>query len=334
MMNNLAWGNLRNKLWSALGPLLALVVVVAVFALANQMQPGGGTFLRYRNFQSITNETAQLTVAALGMTLIIIAGGIDLSAGSIIALSSMVLALALQRDWPPSVAIAAAVLTGGLAGAGNGLLVSALRIVPFIVTLGTMTLYLGISKLLVPEGASEVLPGVEQVPAAFADFVATEPPAGWPISPSVCGAVLLAVLIGTLMRFTVLGRYIYAIGSNEPASILSGVPVPFWKILIYALGGMCFGLAGVYLFAEFGKGIPTAGQGMELAIITAVVVGGTSLSGGRGTVLGTVCGAAIMAVVGSGCVQLGLENRLRDIISGGIVIGAVAVDQWRSRWRG
>jgi ribose transport system permease protein len=266
------------------------------------------------------------------MTLIIVAGGIDLSAGSIIALSAMLCALALKHDWPPIVAILAAVLGGGIAGACNGLLVSTLRIVPFIVTLGTMTLYLGINKLLVPEGASEVLPGFEQVPVAFADFVATEPPPGWPLSPSVGLAALLAGSIALLLRYTILGRYIYAIGSNEQAATLSGVRVGYWKVIIYALGGMCFGLAGVYLFAEFGKGIPTAGQGMELTIITAVVVGGASLSGGRGTVLGTICGAAIMAVVSSGCVQLGLENRLRDIISGAIVICAVAVDQLRSRW--
>jgi ribose transport system permease protein len=304
---------------------------VLVFAAADTWQTDGGTFLTVRNFRAIAAQNAVVAVAALGMTLVIIAGGIDLSAGTAVALSSTVLAWALKEDVTPLLAVALAVGTGSLCGLLNGTLISLLRVVPFIVTLGTMTLFLGVAKIVANE--TTVRPDrATQVPEWLVDFLSIRTKALWAGLPAgVWLALVLAVVLACVLRYTVFGRYVFALGSNEATARLCGINVPANKIAVYALAGFFVGIAGLYQFALLSTGSPTSGIGMELKIIAAVVIGGGSLSGGRGSVLGTLTGVAIMSVIASGCTQLGLSDPVQDIILGVIIVAAVAIDQLRQR---
>lgn len=311
-----------------LAPLLALVVVIGLFAGADQLQTEVGGFASARNARVILVQTATVAVAALGMTMVIISGGIDLSAGTALALSATVLAVCLRDGWPAAGAVMAAVVTGMVCGLINGLLISYRRIVPFIVTLGTMTIYLGAAKLLADE--TTVRPAQDQIPHWVRDFVSVRPEALWLGLPSGVWLVLcLAVLLSAVLHFTVFGRYVFALGSNEQTARLCGVNVPLVKSCIYALAGFFVGVGGIYQFARLSCGNPTSGIGLELRVIAAVVIGGGSLSGGQGSVLGTLTGAAIMGVIASGCTLLGLSNPVQDVLLGVIIVLAVSIDQMR-----
>ena len=303
-------------------------------------------FLSTRNFQNISVQTATIAVAALGMTLIIIAGGIDLSAGTALALVATVVAMLLRDDYfgiaailglpawigAPTIvflSLTTGILTGVAAGWINGTLISVLRVVPFIVTLGTMTAYLGLAKWLARE--TTVRPDVNtQVPDWIPAMVRPLPSFEWPFVPTgVWLLLVLAIGLAVVLRFSVFGRYVFALGSNEATARLCGINVPRVKIWVYALSGFFVGVAGLLQFARLTSGNPTSGTGMELRIIAAVVIGGGSLSGGRGSVLGTLAGAAIMMVINNGCTMLGLSNSIQDIILGVIIVAAVTLDQWR-----
>ena len=330
-------------LGSTLGSLLALGVVIAFFAAAEAWQSGSNNFLTGRNVRTIAVQTSTVAVAALGMTVIIIAGGIDLSAGTALALSATVLAYALRENYGTAAALALGLGAGCAAGLVNGILVSALRVVPFIVTLGTMTIWLGVAKIIAAETTVRPLP--EQVPAWLPAMVATIPSPEWLLdlrfgdralripnfATGVWVALLLAFALSCILRYTVFGRYVFALGSNEATARLCGVNVPLVKVAVYTLAGLFVGIAGMYQFARLSSGNPTSGVGMELRIIAAVVIGGGSLNGGQGSVLGTLTGAAIMAVIASGCTLLGVSNPIQDIIIGAIIIAAVTLDQLRQR---
>lgn len=318
-------------LGSALGPFLALGLVVLFFAVSDRFHEGGGNFTTARNFSTISVQMARVAVAALGMTLVIIAGGIDLSVGSGVALCATVLAVFLKENWHPALAVAICLATGCLAGFVNGALVSTLRVVPFIVTLGTMTAYLGVAKLIASE--TTVRPDItRQVPEWLKDLLSTRQGAlWWGLPTGVWLTIVLAFALAAMLRYSVFGRYVYALGSNEATARLCGINVWANKIAVYTLAGMFVGIAGVYQFSRLSSGNPTSGVGLELKVIAAVVIGGGSLSGGRGTVLGTLTGAAIMAVIESGCTQLGYVNPVQDIILGVIIIAAVTLDQLRQR---
>jgi len=320
-----------NLLGSTLGPFLALALVFAFFAAADKFKNERGNFLSARNLQTILAQTAMVAVAALGMTVIIISGGIDLSAGTALALAATVLAWCLKNDTPYTLAIAAGLGTGCLTGLVNGILVSSLRVVPFIVTLGTMTIYLGIAKFIAKE--TTIRPEVSrQVPVWLQDLLSIQRDTLWLGLPSgVWLTLLLAGLLSVVLRQTVFGRHVYALGSNESTARLCGINVWANKIALYALAGFFVGVAGMLQFSRLSSGNPTSGTGMELRIIAAVVIGGASLSGGRGTVLGTLTGAAIMEVIRSGCTQLGYDNPVQDIILGVIIVAAVTLDQIRQR---
>ena len=320
-----------NLLGGTLGQFLALAVVVAFFAAADAMQSRGGNFLSKRNVRTIAVQTATVGAAALGMTVAIITGGIDLSAGTALALAATVLALCLKHDMPVSVAVAMCLATGCAAGFVNGLLISSLRVVPFIVTLGTMTVYLGVAKKIADE--TTVRPDVSsQVPQWLQDLLSTKEEALWLGVPmGVWLTLFLALVLSTVLRQTVFGRYVYALGSNESTARLCGINVWANKIALYTLAGSFVGVAGMFQFSRLSSGNPTSGLGMELRIIAAVVIGGGSLNGGRGNVLGTLAGAAIMGVIASGCTQLGLNNPVQDVILGVIIVAAVTLDQLRQR---
>jgi ribose transport system permease protein len=322
------------KVWSLLasqfGPLLALVVVFCFFAVVDAFQPGGGRFLSLRNLQAMLISSAPVVTAALGMTVIIIAGGIDLSAGTAVALSATVLAWVLIQGGSITLALASCLVTGCAAGAVNGIMVSALRVAPFIVTLGTMTAYLGAAKLVADE--TTVRPPLDTVPAWMNGLAMPSPDPAWLlVAPGVWLMLILAAIVSVILRYTVFGRHVFALGSNEQTARLCGLNVPALKIAIYTVSGLFIGLAGVYQFAKLKVGSPVSGVGLELKVIAAVVIGGASLSGGRGTVLGTLAGALLMQTIVSGSTQLGLSNPVQDIILGIIIVAAVTLDQIRQR---
>ncbi|HEY2841760.1 MAG TPA: ABC transporter permease [Pirellulales bacterium] len=335
------WKRRATAIAGALGPLLALGLVIAVFALADwklSTPQRPAVFLSANNIRNIAATASTFAVAALGMTVIIIAGGIDLSAGNAIALAATVLAWSLEHGYSAPVAVLAGGLTGCLAGAINGVLISSLRVVPFIITLGTMTIYLGIAKLLANN--TNIRPPMGSVPHWLDRLVYPQPETPWIIESlgvpnfalGVWIAVGLAIVLAAVLRQTVFGRYVFALGSNELTARLCGVNVPWMKIAVYTLGGVFVGIAGVYQFSRLSGGTPTAGIGMELKVIAAVVIGGGSLNGGRGSVLGTMAGAVMMAAIASGCTILELSNPFQDILIGLIIITAVTVDQLR-QWR-
>lgn len=315
---------------TALGPFLALVFVVGLFTVADNLQTDGGRFATLRNAQTILVQSATVAVAALGMTMIIIAGGIDLSAGTTMALSATVMAWFLRESYSPATAVSAGIVTGCLAGFVNGTLISLLRVVPFIVTLGTMTIFLGLAKKLSDNTMVRPLPA--QVPEWMHSFLNPRVDPAWLIlPPGVWLMLVLAVAVAIVLRYSVFGRHLFAVGSNEATARLCGINVPLTRILVYTSAGFFVGMAGFYQFARLTIGDPTSGTGKELPVIAAVVIGGGSLSGGRGSILGTLTGTLIMQVISSGCTALKYSNATQEIIIGLIIVGAVTIDQFRQR---
>ncbi len=310
--------------WLALrlGPLLGLIAVYILFSLI-----GPESFSTFQNLETIARQTAIVGTAALGMTMIIIAGGIDLSAGSMIALVTVVIAASLQAGIPPLWAAILGVLAAAFGGFVNGFLITRLRVVPFIVTLGTLLLFRGAAKGIAHEQK------IDAQLTWLKDLLAALPVgAGWRIFPTgVWIMLLLAVAVAAVLRYTRLGRHVIAVGSNEQTARLCGVPVERIKILVYTLGGAFAGMAGVFQFSRLTVGDPTVAMGAELDVIAAVVIGGGSLSGGEGSVLGTIVGAVIMTVIRSGCSQMGLPNWVQEIVTGSIIVIAVALDRLRHR---
>jgi len=319
--------------------LLALLVVVVVFGIADWTQDFEGRFLTSGSARLVGLQSVKVGIAALGMTLIIISGGIDLSAGTAAALSGCAAALTLDQGWGIAAAFGIAIATGVGCGMLNGSLISLLRLVPFIITLGTMTIFMGLGKTIAEDGGT-ITPPIDTIPSWMQSMVTQFPQPAWiayPVIPNFCWGVWLmlglAAVVALILHRTVLGRAIFAIGSSEATARLCGVPVVRTKLLVYSIAGALVGLAGMVDLARMGKGDASAGLGLELEIIAAVVIGGGSLSGGRGSVVGTLCGVLIMGVINHGCTALGLENQVENILLGVIIIAAVYVDRVRSKDR-
>ena len=312
---------LRLHVAQIVGPLVGLIGVGALFAI---LEPD--TFLSAYNFQTIAAQTVIVGFGAIGMTFVIVSGGIDLSVGSVIALASVVTALALRYQWPPAAAAAAGVGTGVVAGLVNGALVTRLRVVPFIVTLGTMGIGRGLAKYLADEQKIDA-------PAAWlATIMAKSPTPAWlMVAPGTWFMFGLALLMGFVLARTVFGVHTYAIGSSEATARLCGVRVPRVKLTIYILSGLFAGLAGVMQYARLTVGDPTTAVGKELDVIAAVVIGGASLSGGVGGIGGSLVGAFLMSVLANGCTLTGVPNYVQEILIGVIIIVAVALDRLRHR---
>jgi ribose transport system permease protein len=303
------------------GPLLGLLFVCAVFAVLI-----GPQFFRPVNLELIARQTAIVCTAALGMTMVIVAAGIDLSVGSIVALSTVVVALLLKRDVSPLAAALGGVAASAACGVASGVLITRLRVVPFIVTLGMMLLVRGAAKGLADERR------IEAPVTWLNDLLRTvERGHGLLLPPGIWILFALALLVAGVLRYTVFGRHLFAIGSSERTARLCGVRVERTKVAVYTISAALAGLAGVMQFAKLSVGDPTVAVGLELDVIAAVIIGGGSLTGGVGTVLGTMIGATIMSIVAIGCSQYGLANWVQQIVTGTIIVLAVALDRWRQR---
>jgi ribose transport system permease protein len=320
------WGEWLNRL----GPLLGLMLVVGIFAAMVPIGWMPESFLTQRNFETVLRHTTIVGIAALGMTLVIISGGIDLSVGSTIALATVVIAVLLDRfGFGPAAAALGGIAVGALCGLINGVLITRLKVVPFIVTLGMMQLVRGVGKWIAREQRIDA-------PATWLnDLVATLPAEQrWMLlPPGVWLLVVLALLVAALLRYTTLGRHTVAIGSNEQTARLCGVRVNAVKVTVYTLAAALAGLAGVMQFSRLTVGDPSVAVGLELEVIAAVVIGGGSLSGGEGSVGGTLIGALIMTVIRTGCSQMGLPTFVQEIVTGVIIVLAVALDRLRQRRR-
>ncbi|MEZ5364499.1 MAG: ABC transporter permease [Bryobacterales bacterium] len=303
----------------SLGPLLGLILVYLFFCLW-----AGDSFYSGFNRVTVLTQSVIVVCGALGMTLIIVSGGIDLSVGSQIALSTVVIAKALESGASPGVAVVGGVLTGAVCGLVNGLLITRLKLVPFIITLGTLLIFRGAATGMANEQKIDApLTWLNSLLSKFPD------PPWLLVAPGVWIALVLSVLTAFALRNTVLGRHMFAIGSNENTARICGVRVERTKLWIYTLGGLLTGVSGVMQFSRLTVGDPTAARGMELDIIAAVVIGGGSLSGGEGSVLGSVAGAMLMAVIRNGLSMKGVPNYVQDILTGAIIVAAVAIDRWR-----
>jgi ribose transport system permease protein len=311
---------LRHRLFS-LGPFVGLVLVIVFFAVASGAPE---RYLSGHNLRVVLAQTVIVAVGAIGMTLVIVAGGIDLSVGSVIALTGVVCAIGLRDSWPPLAAVMAAVLVGALVGLVNALAITRLKVVPFIATLGMLGIARGAAKWLA--GQSTV-----DAPASWVNELAvTVPPRGWMlVAPGVWVALLLAVVMAFVLRRTVFGRRVFALGSNEAAARACGIAVERLKLAIYSVAGLFFGLAGVMQMSRLRQGDPTVAIGTELDVIAAVVIGGGSLSGGEGSILGSMVGALVMAFLRNGSQQMGWPTYVQEILIGVIIVAAVAVDRWR-----
>jgi ribose transport system permease protein len=306
-----------------LGPFIGLSLVLVIFASMPEIQD---RFLRIANLKSVAAQSVIVALGALGMTLIIISGGIDLSAASNIALASVTTAYAINAGVPLAWAIVIGILTGGLVGLVNGLLITTLRLVPFIVTLGMLGIARGVAKWIAKN---------QKIDAPLSwinDLMSTTPRPPWLLlAPGVWVFLLLAVLMAVVLRYTVFGRHVFAIGSNEATARLCGIRINRTKIFIYSLAGVFCGLSGVMQFSRLTVGDPTVAVGLELDIIAAVVIGGGSLSGGSGSILGSMIGVFIMAFLRNGSNMMGWPNYIQEIIIGAIIVIAVALDQIRHR---
>ena len=310
------------RVLNAVGPFFGLLLVLGLFSLSTEVRPylfTGG------NCKIILIQTVIVAIGALGMTMIIVSGGIDLSVGSVVALSSVLGATLLVKGCSPLTTALLTTLAGGVIGLLNGLVIAGFRMMPFIVTLGMMGVVRGVAKWLAGNQTVNNPPGTP-----INDLMARVSPTSLiPLPPGVWIAVTLAIIVSLFMRRTVFGRYIFAIGSNEATARLCGIRVPLQKVLIYSLAGLFFGLAGLMQLSRLTQGDPTVAIGLELDIIAAVVIGGASLSGGSGSVLGSMIGALIMAVLRNGSNQMGWQNFTQEIIIGIVIIMAVGLDMLR-----
>jgi ribose transport system permease protein len=358
------------NLLGKLGPLIGLVFVWGLFATLK-----GHAFMTWDNQRLMLLQTAVVGTAALGATLIIISGGIDLSVGSTIALGTVVVALLLKAGATPAWAALGGLGTGLICGAAIGSIVIGHVGRVAAILLAVMTVVWTHGKLPVG-GALAAAAGVFVVLWAFNRFVLKRVPLapfivtlgmwgalrgtakglgdnqlvypadiGWlgglmrvapeglasVLPPGVWVLIVLALLAAGLLRYTRFGRHIFAVGSNEQTARLCGVHVERTKLLVYMVGVGCAGIAALLQFAYLSVGDPTTAEGYELKVIAAVVIGGASLSGGEGSILGTLVGALIMTVVDNGCAMLGLDNWVQEIVTGAIIVAAVILDRLRQR---
>jgi ribose transport system permease protein len=305
---------------------LAFASLLVIFGFFSIMSP---VFFSYGNVTNILFSTVVIGLLALGTTFVIITGGIDLSIGTGMALCAVISGvLIVNLGLPMPLGVLGAILFGGLIGLVNGLNVAVLGLPPFIATLAMMLVAQGLALVL----SNRAPIYFDQTPAYIDLSIGSLiPGANFPNAVLIFAAA--AVIAGVLLNKTVLGRYTYSIGSNEEATALSGIDVRRWKIVIYTLAGLFIGLAGVMISARLGSAQPATGMGYELQAIAAVVIGGTSLSGGKGSIVGTVIGALIISVLNNGLQIMSIPQEWQNVILGVVILLAVYADMARKRAR-
>jgi fructose transport system permease protein len=303
-----------------LGPLMALVLLCVFFALATEQ------FLAANNFSLIVQQVMVIGTLAIGQTLIILTAGIDLSCGAIMALGSIVMAkLAVDNGLPPVLAILIGILVCALIGFVNGGLVTSLNLPPFIVTLGTLNIAFALTHIY---SQDETTTGLPSTLTALGESFSL---GGTAITYGSLVALGLFALTWFVLTQTTWGRRVYALGDNPEATRLMGIPVKRQLLTVYVAAGVIYGIAALLLISRTNVGDPNAGQTDNLDAITAVVLGGTSLFGGRGTIIGTLIGALIVGVLRNGLVLMGVASIYQVLITGILVILAVSVDQLARR---
>ncbi len=325
---------MRRLSWPT-GPYLGLLVVIVLFVVLIGFKGGLEKFLSFRNLQLIFHESTIPGIVALGMLLVIISGGIDLSVGSVIALVTVATMqtyrclFAGPESIPTAsgVAIVVGLLTGALCGFVNGLLITRLRIMPFVATLGMFGMARGLAVWL--SGRTLVSFPKGGTPEWVTVLARVHVPV-IQLNPGFWSLLVLAALTAIGLHRTILGRHIYAVGSNEATARLCGVKVDRVKLWIYSLAGLLTGWAGVLLFAQGASGDPSAGEALELQVIAAVVIGGAVLGGGRGTVLGTLTGVLILQVLNNGVGLFNVPVEMQYILVGAIIIANTALGTWQS----
>jgi ribose transport system permease protein len=310
------------------GPALGLIGVMAVFLTLIGLKGELGSFLSVGNLKVLVHEGTVPAIIALGMLLVIITGGIDLSVGAVVALVTVVTMRVYTRlyadlgvEQASLLAGACGVLIGGACGLANGALITQLKLPPFVVTLGMMSIARG-SAIWLAERTLLAFPV-----GARPEWVETLALSHL-TNPGFLSLVVLAVLIAIFLRATRFGRHLYAVGSNEATARLCGVNVARAKILAYTLAGLLTGWAGVLLFAHGDSGNPSAGEGLELTVIAAVVIGGASLNGGKGTVAGALIGVLVLGLLANGVSLFNVPVEVRYILEGGIILLIAALSRW------
>jgi ribose transport system permease protein len=304
--------------------LLALGALLLLLAFFSAVVPH---FASTNNYIDILTATAVNGVLATGVTFVIITGGIDLSVGTGMTFTSVVMGIvAVNLGLPLPLGLLAALAAGALVGSINGALIAKAKLPPFIATLGMLYVTLGMAQVI-----SDVHPIYFDQQPAFQGFFMSKPIVGIPnIVWVMLGGAAIAWI---LLNKTILGRYTFALGSNEEATRLSGVNVDRWKIIIYAVDGLFIGLAGIVIASRMNSAQPGLGMGYELDAIAAAVIGGTSLSGGEGSVVGTIIGAFLISTLRIGLSVAGIPDQWKSVITGLVVIGAVWLDILRRRSR-
>ncbi|MCP3717653.1 ABC transporter permease [Paraburkholderia sp. CNPSo 3281] len=297
-----------------LGPFVALLIISVALSIVSR------DFLTVDNLLNVMRQASINALIAFGMTLVILLGGIDLSAGSVLALSSVIIATLLSAGTPAIVATLAGLVAGGLMGFANGLVISKGKVAPFIATLGSMTVLRGLA-LVVSNGSP--------ISSFNSDFFSLLG-GGYVARLVPIPVVLMLVMFGmfwVLLRKTVFGRHIYATGGNVESAKLSGVKVDRIQLWVYTIAGVMSALAGVVLTSRLNSAQPTAGTGYELDAIAAVVLGGTSLTGGRGWIFGTLVGALLIGVLNNGLNLLDVSSFYQQVIKGIVILLAVLIDR-------
>lgn len=325
-------------LWKYAAPFVGLALVLAFFELYLGIRHDPDALLRVRyepsnfltplNLKFVAAQTVYIAVCAIGMTFIMIGGGIDLSVGSVMALCCVICALMIKAGYSVPVSVIVTLAVGAGIGLVNGLLITRLRIIPFVVTLGMMLIARGLAKAL----ADNKQVRLDRIPESLTNFpMAIQSDAWWDFAPSVWMMLALAVVGSVLLNMTRFGRRTFATGANEMAARFSGIRVNRQKCLLYTMGGLLTAVSGVVVFGSIGIGDPTVAQGAELTVIAAVVVGGGSLLGGEGSVLGTIIGAFMLSFLVNGCTLANFPNYVQDIVIGAIIVLAVALDYFRRK---
>ena len=303
-----------------LGPFIALLIIAVGLSIISP------NFLTLDNLLNVMRQASINALIAFGMTLVILLGGIDLSAGSVLALSSVIIATLLQNGTSAGVATLAGLAAGGLMGLANGLVISKGKVAPFIATLGSMTVLRGLA-LVVSNGSP--------ISSFNSDFFSMLG-GGYVARLVPIPVVLMLIMFGAfwfVLKKTVFGRHVYATGGNAEAAKLSGVKVDRVQLWVYTISGVMAAIAGVVLTSRLNSAQPTAGTGYELDAIAAAVIGGVSLSGGIGRITGTVIGVLILGVMTSGFTFIRIDAYYQEIVKGIIIVGAVIADQYRQRHR-